>query len=114
MDLVIDKQKHGFRNTNDDDTARRFFYDYETSSVITGINKNLIYRIWVIPLNMNSGFDINEEKFKIYRLISAVLYLKLGPWYPIPITVYRVLIHDYEIMKHTIVTIELFSEDPIS
>lgn len=40
--LIVDKPKPGFGNTNDGNTARRFFQNAELSAEITKVDLNLI------------------------------------------------------------------------
>ena len=42
MGLIVDKPKPGFGNTNDGNTARRFFMKPDLSGEITGLDINLI------------------------------------------------------------------------
>ena len=41
MGLIVDQPKPGFGNTNDGNTARRFFQNAEKSAEITKIDVNL-------------------------------------------------------------------------
>lgn len=108
---LVDQPKHGYGSTNDGNSARRFFNNFETSAEITGINKNLLYRLWIILMTMSCGLAINEKKFKIYALKTIVIYLKLYPWYNMPTTIHRVLIHGDIIIQNAIAPIGLLSEE---
>lgn len=61
--LIVDKHKHGFGSTNDGNTTRKFFHSKEDSADIIGINKNIIYRFFIILLALTSKFPINPNKF---------------------------------------------------
>lgn len=111
LGMLVDQPKPGYGSTNDGNSARRFFSNYEISAEITGISKQLIYRLWIILITMSSGLAINEEKFKIYCLKTAVVFLKLYPWYNMPTTVHRILIHGYIIVQNAVVPIGLLSEE---
>jgi hypothetical protein len=58
----------------DGNTVRRFFKEFDKSSQITGINKDLIYRFGVILSALSSGFEINTERFDNYCTETANLY----------------------------------------
>lgn len=46
--LIIDQPKQGEGNSNDGNTARRFFSDPETATSITGVDYDLIRRFQII------------------------------------------------------------------
>ena len=111
LGILVDQPKHGYGNTNDGNSARRFFSNYQTSAEITGISKNLIYRLWIILITISCGFAINTEKFKMYALKTVVLYLKWYPWYNMPTTIHRILIYGHIIIQNAVVPIGLLSEE---
>lgn len=71
LGLLVDKPKPGFGSSNDGNTARRFFHNYEESAKITGIDNNIIYRFYIILLALTSSFTINVTKFKEFCLETA-------------------------------------------
>ncbi|KAJ8709377.1 hypothetical protein PYW07_009203 [Mythimna separata] len=83
LGLLVDIPKANFGNTNDGNTSRRFFDEYEKSAEITGIDQNLIYRLKVILETMCCGIKINIEKFEIYCKETAELYVSLYKFHPI-------------------------------
>lgn len=60
---------------------------------------------------MSSGLPINPEKFKVYTLETRNLYLELYPWFYMPSTVHKVLVHGSEIIQHCLLPIGLLSEE---
>lgn len=58
--LVVDKPKPGFENSNDGNTARRFFANPEFSAEITGLDVTLIKNFDTLLRALSSGFDINK------------------------------------------------------
>lgn len=111
LGLIVDKPKPNYGSSNDGNTARRFFQNYEISSDITGINKNLIKRFYHILVAMSSGFEINVELFRSYCLKTAALYVRLYPWYYMPTSIHKILIHSSDIMERFIVPIGVLSEE---
>ena len=109
--LIVDVPKANFGNSNDGNTSRRFFNNAETSANITGIDKNLIDRFAIILEVISSGFKIDTSKFSIYCLDTAKLYVQLYPWYPMPPTVHKILIHGPTVIEHAILPIGSLLEE---
>lgn len=111
MGLLVDIPKSGFGNTNDGNTARRFFRNPDLVSSITGIDKTLIYRFSVILNCLSSSYEIDLNKFSKYAFTTAELYVSLYKWYPMPPTVHKILIHSQDIMNNFILPIGQLAED---
>lgn len=109
--LKIDFVLQGKGTTNDGNTARKFFRDYEESARITGFNVNLLKRFSVILQTLSSGKEINVEKFAGYTKETARMYVKLYDWYYMPVTVHKILIHGADVIDHAIVPIGQMSEE---
>jgi len=80
------------------------------SSEITGLNENLIHRCSTL-LQSASGHKINVHNFNEYALDTAKGLIKEYPWYYLPATVHKVLIHGSAIIEHAIVSIGELSEE---
>ncbi|XP_060801327.1 uncharacterized protein LOC106142803 [Amyelois transitella] len=100
MGLLIDIVKQGFGTTNDGNTARKFFREYQKSAQITKIDENLIRHFAVILQVISSGNAINIEKFREYCRETAELFVHLYPWYNMPASVHKLLIHGADICRH--------------
>lgn len=110
--LLVDIVKQGAGKTNDGNTARRFFSEYKTSAQITGLNEDLIKRLFVILQVIASGLHINVDAFKQYTRETADLYVSLYDWYYMPVTLHKILIHGADIISHhSIIGIGQLSED---
>lgn len=57
------------------------------------------------------GKEIDCEKFKKYCLDTAELCINLYPWYKIPPSVHKVLIHGSDIIRHLGLPIGCLSEE---
>lgn len=55
--------------------------------------------------------NIDYEKFAKYCLDIVELYLNLYPWYSMPTSVHKVLLHGSNIIKHVGLLIGCFSEE---
>ena len=112
MGLLVDQVKPGGSGTtNDGNTARRFFQNYEDSARITGINVNLLKRCAVILQTLSSGFAINSAACRQYSIETAQLYLQEYSWYYMPVTMHKILIHGADIIRTSILPIGQLSEE---
>jgi hypothetical protein len=111
LGILVDQPKPGFGSTNDGNTARTFFRNPEVSAQITGLNEELIRRFSVILKAMSTGFRINTEKFEAYAKETAQLYIDTYPWYYMPPSVHKVLIHGSEVIKTAALPIGQLSEE---
>lgn len=110
--LMIDIVKQGFGTTNDGNTARRFFKDYERSSEITGVNSDLIKRFAVILQAISSGRNVDIERFRMYCRETAELYVRDYSWYYMPSSVHKLLVHGADICQHfSFIPIGMMSEE---
>ena len=112
LGLIVDVPCSGGSGTsNDGNSARVFFEEFETSSSITGINMDLIRRFGVILKAINLQFDLDNIKFENYCKETASIFVKHYNWYHMPRTVHQVLIHDHEIIQNFSIPIGLTSEE---
>lgn len=95
----------GSGTTNDGNTARRFFKNAETSADITGLDLEIIKRFGVILRALSSGYDIKTDEFETYAFKTAELFISLYPWYYMPATVHKILIHGADVINNSLVPI---------
>jgi hypothetical protein len=113
LGLLVDIPKPNFGTTNDGNTARRFFANYEIVSQVTGIDTHLIKRFGVILKTLSSGCSINAVAFREYSTETARLFIELYPWYYMPSSVHRILIHGADIIQAAILPIGMLSEEAL-
>lgn len=101
----------GKGSSNDGNTARRFFRDYKETAAITGFDVVLLKRFAVILQTMASGKEINIDAFSSYARDTAAMYVQRYPWYYMPVTVHKILIHGSDVMQHAVVPIGQLSEE---
>lgn len=111
LGLLVDIPKANFGNTNDGNTSRRFFENYQLSAEITGIDKEIIYRLKVILDTMCCGYKIDVDAFQKYCDETAEMYVALYRFYPMSPTLHKVLRHGAEVIKHAILPIGQLSEE---
>lgn len=109
--LIVDVPKPGFGNSNDGNTARRFFREAEVSAEITKLDLTLIKRLHNILITVASGHEINVEKFTKYCQDTARYFVDKYPWYRMPPTMHKFLIHGPEIISHALLPIGQLSEE---
>ncbi|GBP64954.1 hypothetical protein EVAR_41370_1 [Eumeta japonica] len=91
LGLVVDKPRSGGSGTsNDGNTARRCH--------------NLLQCL-------SSGYKINNVAFKEYALDTARKLVAAYPWYNLPSSVHKVLIHGSEVIDHALLSIGELSEE---
>lgn len=111
LGLIVDQPKPGFGTSNDGNTARRFFEKYTTSSQITGVDVDLIKRFYIILQALSSEYEIDTAKFKTYALNLARKFVELYPWYCMPTSIHKILIHGDLVISSAILPIGQMSED---
>lgn len=112
LGLIIDKPRSGGSGTsNDGNTARKFFTNSSIAAEITGIEQIFIDRCGVILNCISSGFNIDKAKFKEYTLNTARHLVQKYPWFYLPASVHKVLIHGCEIIENALVSIGELSEE---
>lgn len=88
-----------------------FFQNYEVSASITGIDKDLIQRFHTILQALLCGFEIIIDEFEKYALETARKFVALYPWYYMPTTVHKILIHGSKIIESSLLPIGQMSEE---
>lgn len=111
MGLLVDIPKQGCGNTNDGNTARRFFSNPEVASNITGINQSLIKRFDTVLRTISCGYAVNVDAFQVYCAETAQLYVDEYKWYYMPQSVHKILIHGSSIIKAAVLPIGQLSEE---
>jgi hypothetical protein len=112
MGLLVDKAKPDGRGTsNDGNTATRFFKNYRESVRITGVNKDHIRRFYVILKSISSGFELNTEEFDKYTNDTAKLFVQAYPWFYMPASIHKVLVHGANIISGAILPIGQLSKE---
>lgn len=111
LGLLVDMPKQGYGSTNDGNTARRFFENSEIAASITGLELSLIKRFHVILQVLSCGFDVNISKYEEYCIQTARCYVQLYPWYCMPTTVHKILLHSSKVLESSILPIGQMSEE---
>lgn len=113
LGLLIDIPKVNYGTTNDGNTARRFFAHFVDIARITGVDENIIRRFSVILTVLSSGCPIETEAFRQYTYETAKLCITLYPWYYMPSSVHRILLHGADIVNAATLPIGMLSEEAL-
>ena len=97
--LLVDVPKQGAGNTDDGNAARKFFSNASITSRITGVNEEFIERMDVILRAIACPYEIDVTAFRRYSLETARLYQSLYPWFYMPPSVHKILIHGADIIS---------------
>ena len=98
MSLLIDVPISVSGNTNNGNTARRFFRQPQLTSSITGVDKGISSRFHIILTTLSCGYNVNVEAFEAYTKQNAEEFVKLYPWFFMPNSVHKVLVHGADII----------------
>lgn len=109
--LNIDKPLSGYGSTNDGNTSRRVFQDYEITSQITGIDAEVLLRFHIILTALNSKYQINAKKFGVYASETSQRLFSLYKWREITPTVHKVLCHGQIIIENNLFPLGELSEE---
>lgn len=81
--------------------------------LFSGVDYNLIFRFSVILQAVSSFCEINTIEFGKYCEETAKLYVELYPWYYMPPTVHKLLIHGPFIVSKTSLPIGKLTEEAL-
>lgn len=109
--LIVDVPRQGSGTSNDGNTARRFFRDPEVTAEITKVDVRLIKRFSIILQALACGRKINSEAFGRYAFQTAELYVQLYPWYYMPASVHKILLHGQMVIESFLLPIGQMSEE---
>lgn len=112
LSLRVDVPKAGgCGSTNDGNTSRRAFTEYDKFSKILGVDTELIFRMRIILICLSCQFSLNLDKFEEYCFQTGQLYQSKYPWLPMTPTVHKVIVHSKQIMQNTALPVGYFGED---
>lgn len=113
MGLLVDIPKPGYGTTNDGNSASRFFDQHTLAASITGLDEDLINRFNVILQTISCGYAVDPDAFRNYAKVTAEKYVQLYPWYNMPSSVHKLLLHGADIIEAALLPIGMFSEEAL-
>lgn len=111
LSLKVDIPRQGSGTSNDGNTARKFFANPECVAGITKVDLNLIKQFAVILQVLASGKKIQLEKFQNYCFVTAQLFVSNYPWFYMPASVHKILLHGSKVIESLVLPIGMLSEE---
>lgn len=111
LGIVVDVPRQGSGNSNDGNTARRFFKAPETVAEVTGVDMTLIRRFSIILQLLSCGKAIDTKKFDLYAQNTAELFVEKYNWYYMPSSVHQILLHGSGTIESACLPIGQLSEE---
>jgi hypothetical protein len=112
MGLKVDYVRSGDEGTsNDGNTSRRFFDNPQKAAEITVIKEILIKRCSTILKAMSFGYEINKEPFSKYAIETVTFLVKEYPWYYMPSSVHKILLHGSLVISAALLPIGQISKE---
>jgi hypothetical protein len=112
MGLRVDFPKPGGSGTsNDGNTARRDFAKYQTLASVLGIDKQLAKNFRTILLALNCQLPLRSEASGQLCKSTAEIFVRNYPWYPMPASVHKILIHGQVIVENACLPVGFLGED---
>ena len=109
--LRIDYVKAGVGNTNDGNTARRFFANPTLSAQLTGFDEEILKRLSVVLEVISSYKKVDSKAFHTYAMRTYELMVQKYGWYWVPAGVHRVLMHGARIIDLAPMALGMLSEE---
>src|SRR5262249_28056841 len=112
MGLRVDfPSSRGTGNTNSGPVARSVFSKPNILSEILELDVDLIKRITTILIALSCQLPLDVDKFALFCLETAHIYVSLYEWFPMPPSIHKVLIHSKEIMLASDLPLGVLAED---
>lgn len=112
LGLRVDEPRSGGSgNSNDGNTARRAFKSPKEFAACTGVSEDLIRRLLIILEAVSCTEPLSAPALEAFCMETARLYVSLYPWYPMPPTLHRLLLHSAVVVEETILPIGAMSEE---
>ncbi|GBL72170.1 hypothetical protein AVEN_115159-1 [Araneus ventricosus] len=92
-------------------TERKLFRHHEKTAEITGVEFNLIKRLGIILECINYSMKINLEKFAEFTSATQDICLRNYSWYPMSISLHKILFSGRDIIEACILPIGSYSEE---
>ena len=92
--LLIDFPRScGSGSSNHGNTARWFFQNAEKTAEILKLDVSIIKILHVILCTLSSGYVIDSSRFRDFCTQIAERYVNQYPWYHMPQSLHRILVH---------------------
>ena len=114
LGLIVDVPRAGGAgNSNTGNVARRAFQNEAKYAEITGIELNLIHRIHIMLIAINSDVVLDVEAFRTYGKTTAELWVEKYPKFYMPVTLHQLFIHSWESLHQSTLPYTFFTEQSL-
>lgn len=112
LGLIVDRPKPcGSGTTNDGNTSRRAFMNHIEFSKALGISSILVKRFYMILIAISCQLPLNVCIFDKFCTDTAKIFVEEYPWFCMPASVHKVLIHGAQIMKESCLPLGVLGEE---
>ena len=113
LGINVDVPKSGGSgNSNNCNTARKFFRGYQMSAEILGVDEELMKRFYKTLCIPSSNEEVDPKKLHHYNLETARQYTILYNWYHMPQAVHMMLAHSHQVVHIKVISVGSLSEKP--
>ena len=115
LNIIADVPRIGGSGTsNDGNSSRIAFRNYKTFSEATDVDVGLVRSLsTILELLSSSDRQINSEAFHQYCTSTAKLFVDLYPWFYMPSSLHKILVHSHQIVTHFSIPIGSLSEEAL-
>ena len=111
MHLVADFPKQGGAgSSNDGNTSRRAFANYELFAEILGVDLEIVKGLRTVLIAISSQRVINPAKYQEFCHSIFLRYVQLYPWFYLPASIHKLLIHGADIIRTSVLTVGVLGE----
>lgn len=109
---MVDVVKPNAGTTNDGNTVRIAVSDKNRMvfSEILGLHQWLLDDLHTILVTTSCGLPVDSTKFWEFCKTVAAKYISEYNWHPMTVTIHKLLVHDKDIIKQSILPVGLLSE----
>jgi len=109
--LRVDFVKQGAGTSNDGNTARTAFENYEKFADILELDVDLIKNLYFLLATISLRHKINADRFEVLCNKVFKQYVELYTWYPMSPTLHRLLVHGADIIRQHKLPIGMYGEE---
>ena len=114
LGITVDVPKSGGSgNSNNGNTARRFFRGYQKSAEVLGVDEELMKRFYITLCILPSKEEVDPNKLYHYNLETARPYTSLYNWYHMPQAIHKMLAHIHQIVSIKVISAGSLLEEPL-
>ena len=112
LGLRVDEPRAGGSGNSDDgNTARRAFQSAAVFAEATGIDEGLIVQLHVLLQAVSSNYPLSIPALTQHCCETAERYVQLYPWFAMPPTLHKLLIHVADVVEACVLPIGMMSEE---